>query len=127
MPEQEKGTDSAGAESRGAESVSTDEPAGAGPFGRHSTAGLENVALLAVGLADVVLERLRHAAEQGQQLLRRSDLRELLADGVNDLRARGELASRRATPDTENYLEVMASRAVKRAGEAEVSGPAAHA
>lgn len=129
MPEQEKGTDSAGAGSRGTEpagsgSVSTDDPWGAGPSGRHATAGLENVALLAVGLADVVLERLRHAAEHGQQLLRRSDLRELFADGVNDLRARGELASRRAAPDTENYLEVMARRAVKRAGEAETSGPA---
>ncbi|MEU3539226.1 hypothetical protein [Streptomyces paromomycinus] len=122
------GTESVGTDDpAGTESVSTDDPAGAGPFGLRPTAGLENVALLAVGLADVVLERLRHAADQGQQLLRRSDLRELIADGVDDLRTRGELASRRAAPDTENYLEVMASRAVKRAGEAEASGPAAHA
>ncbi|MFK8850754.1 polyprenyl synthetase [Streptomyces sp. Ac-502] len=118
MPEQEKGSDSAGTESAGT------EPEGAGPFGRHSAAGLEDVALLAVGLADAALERLRRAADRGRQLLRRSDLRELVADGVHDLRARGELASRRVTPDTENYLEVMACRAVKRAQAAEVSGPA---
>lgn len=124
MPEQEKGTDSAGTGSAGADFVRTDDPAGAGPFGRPSAAGLESVALLAVGIADVALERLRRAADRGQQLLRRSDLRELVADGVDDLRARGELASRRVAPDTENYLEVMACRAAKRAGAAEASGPA---
>ncbi|MEU4202644.1 polyprenyl synthetase [Streptomyces sp. NPDC026294] len=106
------------------DSVGADDPAGAGPFGRLPAAGLESVALLAVGIADVALERLRRAAGRGQQLLRRSDLRELLADGVDDLRARGELASRRVAPDTENYLEVMARRAAKRAGAAEASGPA---
>lgn len=122
MPEQEEGTDSAGSDPTGTAPTSTD-PTGTDPSGRHPTAGLEHVALLAVGIADLALERLRHAADRGQQLLRRSDLRDLLADGMNDLRARGELASHRVTPDTENYLEVMARRAAKRAGAAEASGP----
>ncbi|UNO38447.1 hypothetical protein [Streptomyces sp. MST-110588] len=100
MPEQEERTDAA---------------APAAATGRSSTAGLEQAALLAVGLADLVLERLRRTAERGQQVLRRSDLREVLSDGVNDLRIRGELASRRVTPSTENYLELMACRAAKRA------------
>ncbi|MFH9424202.1 hypothetical protein [Streptomyces sp. NPDC017529] len=122
MPEQEEGTDSAGSDPTGTDPTSSG-PTGTDPSGRHPTVGLEHAALLAVGIADLALERLRHAADRGQQLLRRSDLRDLLADGMNDLRARGELASRRVTPDTENYLEVMARRAAKRAGAAEASGP----
>ncbi|MEV5595283.1 polyprenyl synthetase [Streptomyces sp. NPDC052496] len=84
--------------------------------GWHPAAGLEQVLLLAAGAADLVLDQVRQAADRGQGLLRRSDLRDLLADGVNELRARGELASRRVTPETENYLELMARRAVRRAG-----------
>ncbi|OKI03425.1 hypothetical protein A6A06_39425 [Streptomyces sp. CB02923] len=82
------------------------------------------MALLAVGIADFALERLRDAADRGRHLLHRSDLRDLLADGLNDLRARGELASRRVTPDTGNHLEVMACRAAQRAAAADASGPA---
>ncbi|MET9294679.1 polyprenyl synthetase [Streptomyces sp. NPDC003077] len=100
------------------------DPTVTGPPGQRHTVGWEDAALLAVGIADLVFERLRHAADRGQLLLRRSDLRDLLADGMSELRARGELASRRVTPSTENYLEVMARRAVKRAGPADDSGPA---
>ncbi|KAA6212351.1 hypothetical protein CP973_23295 [Streptomyces albofaciens JCM 4342] len=82
----------------------------------NAAAGLEQALLLAVGVADLVLDHVRQAAERGQGLLRRSDLREILADGVGELRTRGELATRRITPDTDNYLELMACRAVQRAG-----------
>ncbi|MFH8406974.1 polyprenyl synthetase [Streptomyces sp. NPDC018019] len=92
------------------------DTAPAGTTGRKATAGLEQAFLLAVGVADLVLDHVRQVADRGQGLLRRSDMRELFADGVDELRTRGELASRRITPETENYLELMASRAVKRAG-----------
>ncbi|KEF06582.1 MULTISPECIES: hypothetical protein [Streptomyces] len=87
-----------------------------GAAARHTAAGLEQALLLAVGAADLVLDHVRQAAERGQGLLRRSDLRELLADGVDELRTRGELAARRVGPETDNYLELMACRAVRRAG-----------
>ncbi|MFH8347757.1 hypothetical protein [Streptomyces sp. NPDC018045] len=92
------------------------DPAPTGTTGRNSAAGLEQAFLLAVGVADLVLDHVRQAADRGQGLLRRSDLRELLAGGVDELRARGELASRRVTPETDNYLELMACRAVRRTG-----------
>ncbi|MGW0363991.1 hypothetical protein [Streptomyces sp. NPDC002990] len=61
------------------------------------------------------------AADRAQDLPRPSDLRELLTDGVVELRKRAELATGRAgagTEDgiTENYLETMARRAAERAG-----------
>ncbi|WP_050514616.1 hypothetical protein [Streptomyces rimosus] len=87
-----------------------------GAAGRNAAAGLEQALLLAVGVADLVLDHVRQAAERGQGLLRRSDLRELLADGAGELRTRGELATRRVAPETDNYLELMACRAVQRSG-----------
>ncbi|ROQ94793.1 hypothetical protein EDE04_1225 [Streptomyces sp. 2132.2] len=75
---------------------------------------LELLALLAAGVADLALDQLRQSADRAQEVLRRSDLRELLTDGVVELRKRGELATRRSGAATENHLETMARRAAER-------------
>ncbi|MFD6938162.1 hypothetical protein ACFWAP_18685 [Streptomyces goshikiensis] len=82
------------------------------------SATLELLTLLAAGAADLALDQLRQSADRAQEALRRSDLRELLTDGVVELRKRGELATRRAgaASEHENYLEIMARRAAERAG-----------
>jgi hypothetical protein len=46
----------------------------------------------------------------------RADPRELLTDGVVELRKRGHLATRRAGAESEKYLEFLARRAARRAG-----------
>ncbi len=80
------------------------------PFG-----ALEQVGLLVLGAVDLALDQVRQAADRGEGAVRRSDLRELVTDGVQDLKVRGELAARRVTAaDSENYLELMARRAVER-------------
>jgi hypothetical protein len=80
-------------------------------------ATLEQVGLLALGAVDLVLDQVRQAADRGQGAVRRSDLRELVADGMKDLKVRGELASRRvAAADSDNYLELMARRSIERNG-----------
>ncbi|MFH8791686.1 hypothetical protein [Streptomyces sp. NPDC017941] len=80
-------------------------------------ATLEQVGVLALGAVDLVLDQMRQAAAGGEGAARRADLRELVADGMRDLKARGELASRRvAAADSDNYLELMARRAVERSG-----------
>ncbi|WP_199920456.1 hypothetical protein [Streptomyces katrae] len=79
---------------------------------------LELLTLLAAGVADLALDQLRQSAERAQGVLRRSDLRDLLTDGVVELRKRGELATRRSGAGAENHLETMARRAAERvAGE----------
>ncbi|MFI5669738.1 hypothetical protein [Streptomyces sp. NPDC051704] len=77
---------------------------------------LELLTLLAAGVADLALDQLRQSADRAQEVLRRSDLRELLTDGVVELRKRGELATRRsgAGAGAENHLEAMARRAAER-------------
>ncbi|MEU9187791.1 hypothetical protein AB0D14_25270 [Streptomyces sp. NPDC048484] len=76
---------------------------------------LEHVGLLALGAVDLALDQVRQAADRGQGAANRSDLRELVADGVNDLKVRGELASQRvAAAESENYLELMARRSIER-------------
>ncbi|MER5873202.1 hypothetical protein [Streptomyces sp. NPDC002044] len=78
-------------------------------------AALEEVGLLALGAVDLALDQVRQATGRGEDVVRRSDLRELVADGVRELRARGELASKRvAAADDDNYLELMARRAAER-------------
>lgn len=93
----------------------TDAPAPPGASGVDPMATLERLGLLALGVADLALDQLRQASAQVQAVTRRSDLRELLTDGVTDLLARGELASRRLTQGSDNYLELMARRAIERA------------
>lgn len=79
-----------------------------------TAARLELLTLLAAGVADLALDQLRQTADRAQHVMRRSDLRELLTDGVVELRKRGELATRRAGVGAENYLETMARRAAGR-------------
>ncbi|MEV6676496.1 hypothetical protein AB0N09_06435 [Streptomyces erythrochromogenes] len=79
-----------------------------------AAASLELLTLLAAGVADLALDQLRQTADRAQDALRRADLRELLTDGVVELRKRGELATRRAGMGDENYLETMARRASER-------------
>ncbi|MFI1457384.1 hypothetical protein [Streptomyces roseus] len=81
---------------------------------RTPPVNLELLALLAAGVADLALDQLRQSADRAQEVLRRSDLRELLTDGVVELRKRGELATRRSGAATENHLETMARRAAER-------------
>ncbi|WP_330333729.1 hypothetical protein OHS33_31070 [Streptomyces sp. NBC_00536] len=83
---------------------------------RKPAAALELLTFLAAGVADLALDQLRQSSERAQDVMRRSDLRELLTDGVVELRKRGELATQRATAGSENYLETMARRAAERAG-----------
>ncbi|MFE2554009.1 hypothetical protein ACFXGI_36640 [Streptomyces sp. NPDC059355] len=75
---------------------------------------LELLTLLAAGVADLALDQLRQSADRAQEVLRRSDLRELLTEGVVELRKRGELATRRSGAGAENHLEAMARRAAER-------------
>ncbi|MFI5542775.1 hypothetical protein ACIA6E_03260 [Streptomyces sp. NPDC051815] len=82
---------------------------GTGP----AAASLELLTLLAAGVADLALDQLRQTADRAQDAMRRADLRELLTDGVVELRKRGELATRRAGVNGENYLETMARRAAE--------------
>jgi hypothetical protein len=85
-------------------------------------AALGQVGLLALGAVDLVLDQVRQAADRGQGAVRRSDLRELVEDGLQDLKVRGELASRRvAASDSENYLELMARRAIDRTARADAA------
>ncbi|MFG2981175.1 hypothetical protein ACGFYQ_07915 [Streptomyces sp. NPDC048258] len=79
-----------------------------------AAAPLELLTLLAAGVADLALDQLRQTADRAQHVMRRSDLKELLTDGVVELRKRGELATRRAGVGAENYLETMARRAAER-------------
>ncbi|MEU5146672.1 hypothetical protein NRK68_29345 [Streptomyces yangpuensis] len=81
------------------------------PGAGSAAASLELLTLLAAGVADLALDQLRQTADRAQDALRRADLRELLTDGVVELRKRGELATRRAGMGEENYLETMARRA----------------
>ncbi|WP_327361032.1 hypothetical protein [Streptomyces sp. NBC_01296] len=85
---------------------------------RKPAVTLELLTLLAAGVADLALDQLRQSADRAQDVLRRPDLRDLLTDGVVELRKRGELATRRSGAGAENHLETMARRAAERvAGE----------
>ncbi|WP_051840500.1 hypothetical protein [Streptomyces sp. NRRL F-5126] len=93
----------------------TQSPSQQTPWNPFAT--LEQVGLLALGAVDLALDQVRRAADRGQGVASRSDLRELVADGVQDLKVRGELASKRViAADSENYLELMAHRAIARNG-----------
>ncbi|MET9319631.1 hypothetical protein ABZX75_05455 [Streptomyces sp. NPDC003038] len=127
-PEQERPAQERPEQERpGPDRPEPEQPAAPGPAtgstagGRSPAATLELLALLAAGAADLALDQLRQTADRAQDLMRRSDLRELLTEGVVELRKRGELATRRAGagPEggiTENYLETMARRAAEKAG-----------
>lgn len=97
-------------ERSGRERPQQERPANASP----AAAPLELLTLLAAGVADLAFDQLRQTADRAQHVMRRSDLRELLTDGVVELRKRGEVATRRAGVGAENYLETMARRAAER-------------
>ncbi|MCX5010567.1 MULTISPECIES: hypothetical protein [unclassified Streptomyces] len=90
-----------------------ERPANAAPAS-PAAAPLELLTLLAAGVADLAFDQLRQTADRAQHVMRRSDLKELLTDGVVELRKRGEVATRRAGVGAENYLETMARRAAER-------------
>ena len=73
---------------------------------------LAGVADLAASLAARGVTRVRGPVEE---VIQRSDLRELARDGHNDLKARGELALERRLPrEDDPHLEVLARKAAAR-------------
>ncbi|MFI1769400.1 hypothetical protein ACH41H_46350 [Streptomyces sp. NPDC020800] len=84
----------------------------ASPPPSTSLTALSQVGLLALGLADLAFDQLRQLADRGRQTGPRPDLPHLLTDGMKELHARGELAARRVTQDSDNYLELLARKVV---------------
>ncbi|WP_394835639.1 hypothetical protein LVJ94_01760 [Pendulispora rubella] len=66
------------------------------------------------GLADLAITQLSQRARQIGKLLGRADLKELVHDGHEELRARGELALKRYGNAPEPHLEVLAQRVIAR-------------
>ncbi|GAA2239597.1 hypothetical protein GCM10010430_21130 [Kitasatospora cystarginea] len=81
-----------------------------GSAGAGADRGKEAVQLLA-GVIDVGLEQAEGLLRRMRGVLGRSDLREVAADGQEELRARGELLLGRLAPATESHLEGVARRA----------------
>jgi hypothetical protein len=69
---------------------------------------------VAAGIADTVLERAEGAARSLRGALRRSDLSDLVADGVADLASRGRIATARVTQSSGPHIEQVAQRAAAR-------------
>lgn len=78
---------------------------------------LELLTLLAAG-ADRDTAPLPEPADPARDLPGRADLRELLTDGIVELRKRGEIAAQRPADalGAAHCLETMARRAAERAG-----------
>ncbi|RCH64001.1 polyprenyl synthetase [Streptomyces sp. SDr-06] len=68
----------------------------------------EEVVTLLAGLADLALSGLSSAVGSANNLLRRADLGELLADGQDEAKARGRLFLDRHAGATPAHLEVLA-------------------
>lgn len=83
---------------------SGERPVGGGP-------AYDAVQLLA-GAVDVGLEQAEGLLRRLRGLLGRSDLLDLVADGHEDLRARGEIALQRIAPTSESHLEALARRSM---------------
>ncbi|MBT2450604.1 hypothetical protein J7F03_26720 [Streptomyces sp. ISL-43] len=89
------------------------------PVPTPPSAALEPPALLAAGARDLAPDRLRRSADRARDPAHRSDPWALLADGVVELRKRGEIAMSRRTGtagSAESHLVTMARRAAERAG-----------
>ncbi|MEU6890662.1 hypothetical protein ABZ934_02485 [Streptomyces sp. NPDC046557] len=80
------------------------------------SATLELLALLTAGAGDPAVDASGQAGDRAQGALRRSDPRDVITDGVVELRKRAAPAARRTAADSENCLETMARRAAERAG-----------
>ncbi|MDH6108036.1 hypothetical protein P3T36_007652 [Kitasatospora sp. MAP12-15] len=78
--------------------------------GVRADRGSDAVRILA-GVVDLGLEQAEGLLRLTRGVLGRSDLREVVADGQEDLRARGELLLGRLAPATESHLEAVARRA----------------
>ena len=74
----------------------------------------EHVVRLAVGLCDLALESIENAVSGARGLLRRSDLKDIAADGLASLAARGDLARARAGTGQAPHVEFLAQRAAER-------------
>lgn len=70
---------------------------------------------LAAGVADTVLERAEAAARAMRGLAARSDLADLVEDGLSSLTARGRIAVRRVSQTPETNMEHLARRAAAHA------------
>ncbi len=77
---------------------------------QHADRGAEAVQLLA-GVVDLGLEQAEGLLRRAREVLGRSDLHEMVADGQQDLRTRGELLLGRFAPASESHLEAVARRA----------------
>ena len=66
------------------------------------------------GLADLALGQVEHTVRLVRSGLGREDLGELVREGNNELKTRGELAVRRYQPMAEPHLEHLARRAARR-------------
>jgi hypothetical protein len=86
--------------------------------GRNGGPG-ESVVYAMAGVADLFLNRVGGALQTMGAVLQRSDREELVGDGFNDLKARGELALKRHNPMPESHLETIARRVARRAGDSD--------
>lgn len=84
--------------------------------GQRNGAGERSVGTVQVlaGLADLAMTHVVQRVRQVGSLLGRSDLKELVHDGHEELRTRGELALKRYGNAPEAHLEVLAKRAIAR-------------
>ncbi|MFJ6719297.1 MULTISPECIES: hypothetical protein [unclassified Streptomyces] len=80
------------------------------------SAALELLALLAAGAADPAVDELGRTGDPAREAPRRSDPRDVITDGVVELRKRAAPATRPTAAGSENCLETMARRAAERAG-----------
>jgi hypothetical protein len=81
--------------------------------GEKRDRGASAVHLLA-GLADLALSQVAQGARKAAALLGRADLKEIVRDGHDDLKARGELALARYANASEPHMETLAKRVVAR-------------
>ncbi|MGW1052726.1 hypothetical protein [Streptomyces sp. NPDC002521] len=93
-----------------AQNSGTAPPASGSPA--NPLSALSQVGLLALGLADLAFDQLRQLSDRSRQTAHQSDVPHLLTDGMKELHARGELAARRVTQDSDNYLELLARKVV---------------
>ncbi|MDX6704504.1 MAG: hypothetical protein QOK16_1770 [Solirubrobacteraceae bacterium] len=80
---------------------------------------VDEIVLTMAGLADLAASltarQLRRAVRPVQEIVKRSDLRELTREGHSDLKARGALALKRRLPEADvPHLEALARRADAR-------------
>ncbi|MFE2428646.1 polyprenyl synthetase [Streptomyces sp. NPDC059373] len=78
-----------------------------------------DAALVAAGVADLVLSGIGAVLRGAQVVLRRSDLAELAQDGQEEMKARGRLALRRHALVSEPHMELLARRVAARLGQSD--------